>query len=120
MADVSWIKRGKYRALIHSAVESPELRDALFQLPALLQGDHVRILQAGRHVTYRLSLPAAGGGTIDAVVKCFGRQSFFKDLWDRCFGSKALRSYNASDYLHGAKVGTIPPVACVESWSGAR
>lgn len=120
MADVSWKTRGKYRALTYSDVESPVLLDALFRLPDLLQGKEVRILQAGRHVTYRLPLPVAQGRTIDAVVKRFGRQSFLKDLWDRLMGSKALRSYAASDYLHGAKVGTIPPVACVESWQGLR
>ena len=120
MADVSWVKRGKYRALVHSAVDSSELLDAIFQLPSLLKGENVQILQAGRHVTYRLPLPVSNGRSIDAVVKRFGRQSFFKDFWDRCFGSKARRSYAASDYLHGAKVGTIPPVACVECWRGFR
>lgn len=116
-----WEKIGPYRALVRREVDSPELRDALARLPELLAGPGVRLLQAGRHHTFRLPLPSARGRILDAVVKKFGRQSPLKDAAD-CFisNSKAYRTYAAADFLSTSGIGTTPPVACLERWSGLR
>ena len=119
MAELSWTTVGKYRALIRPEFDSRDLRESLAALPDVLKGPGVKVLQAGRHITSRLALPAAGAA-IDAVVKQFGRQSPAKDLWDRLHGSKARRTFAAADFLKAGGVGTIPPVACLERWAGIR
>ncbi len=115
----NWTKLGEYRALISPEYDAPGLRGALAGLPARLEAPDVRVLQARRHVTYRLALEV-DGRVLDLVVKRFGRQPPHKDLWDRFHGSKARRTYLAADYMRRHAIGTIPPVACLERWSGLR
>jgi hypothetical protein len=62
----------------------------------------------------------ADGRVLDLVVKRFGRQSAFKDFWDRLHGSKALRTFLAAGHMRRHGIGTIEPVACLEQWHGAR
>ena len=119
MAAPNWIQLGDFRALVGPAFDAPGLREALANLPDLLAGPDARVLQAGRHVTSRLSV-TADGRAFDLVVKRFGRQSAFKDFWDRLHGSKALRTFLAADHMRRHGIGTIEPVACLERWSGAR
>ena len=119
MAPPNWTQLGDFRALIGPAFDAPELREALADLPARLSGPDARILQAGRHITYRLALQT-DGRPLDLVVKRFGRQSAPKDFWDRLHGSKALRTFLAADYMRSHDIGTIEPVACLERWSGTR
>ena len=119
MAPPNWTQLGDFRALVGPAFDAPGLREALAGLPALLAGPGARVLQAGRHVTSRLSV-TADGQAFDLVVKRFGRQSAFKDLWDRLRGSKALRTFLAADHMRRHGIGTIEPVACLERWRGAR
>lgn len=119
MAELSWTTVGKYRALIRPEFDSRELRESLAVLPTALKAPAAKVLQAGRHVTSRLPLPISGG-MVDAVVKQFGRQSPAKDIWDHVHGSKACRTFAAADFLRSRGVGTIPPVACLERWSGTR
>ena len=119
MASPDWTQLGDFRALVNPAWDAPGLRRALAELPARLAGEGVRVLQAGRHVTFRLALEA-DGRVLDLVVKRFGRQPPLKDLWDRLHGSKARRTYLAADYMRRHAIGTVPPVACLERWSGAR
>ena len=119
MAPPNWTQLGDFRALVSPAFDAPDLREALANLPTLLAGPDAHVLQAGRHVTSRLSV-TADGRTLDLVIKRFGRQSAFKDFWDRLHGSKALRTFLAADYMRSHGIGTIEPVACLELWKGAR
>ena len=119
MAPPNWTQLGDFRALVGPAFDAPGLRKALADLPTLLAGPNAHVLQAGRHVTSRLSV-TADGRTFDLVVKRFGRQSAVKDIWDRLHGSKALRTFLAAGYMRRHDIGTIEPVACLERWQGAR
>ena len=119
MPKPNWTQLGGFRALVAPAFDAPGLREALAALPALLAGPDACVLQAGRHVTSRLSI-TADGRTLDLVVKRFGGQSPCKDLWDRLLGSKARRTFLAADYMRRHGIGTVEPVACLERWSGAR
>ena len=119
MAPPNWTQLGDFRALVSPAFDAPGLREALANLPTLLAGPDAHVLQAGRHVTSRLSV-TTGGRTLDLVIKRFGRQSAFKDFWDRLHGSKALRTFLAADYMRSHGIGTVEPVACLERWDGAR
>ena len=113
MASPDWTQLGDFRALVSSTWDAPGLRRALAELPARLAGGDVRVLQAGRHVTFRLALEA-DGRVLDLVVKRFGRQSLIKEAWDGLRGSKALRTFLAADYMRRHAIGTVPPVACLE------
>ncbi len=119
MAPPNWTQLGDFRALVSPAFDAPGLREALANLPTLLAGPDAHVLQAGRHVTSRLSV-TAGGRTLDLVIKRFGRQSAFKDFWDRLHGSKALRTFLAADYMRRHDIGAVEPVSCLERWDGAR
>ena len=119
MAPPNWTQLGDFRALVSPAFDAPGLREALANLPTLLAGPDAIVLQAGRHVTSRLSI-TADERTLDLVIKRFGRQSAFKDSWDRLHGSKALRTFLAADYMRRHDIGTVEPVACLERWDGAR
>ncbi len=114
-----WTRLGCFRALVSPEWDGPGLREALAALPERLAGPGVVVLQAGRHVTFRLAVEA-DGQTFDLVVKRFGRQPLQKDLWDRLRGTKALRTYLAADYMRAHAIGTVPPVACLERWKGLR
>ncbi|MBQ6245388.1 MAG: hypothetical protein IJK04_00870, partial [Kiritimatiellae bacterium] len=72
MASPNWTQLGDFRALIDPAFDAPGLREAFANLPNLLAGPDARVLQAGRHVTSRLSV-TADGRSFDLVVKRFGR-----------------------------------------------
>ncbi len=119
MAPPDWTRLGSFRALISPEWDAPGLRNALAELPGRLAGPGVTVLQAGRHVTFRLAV-VADGRALDLVVKRFGRQAPQKDLWDRLRGTKALRTYLAAEYMRAHAIGTIPPVACLEHWEGLR
>ena len=115
-----WQRIGAFRALVSPALDSPELRASLAQIESIAASPEATLLQAGRHRTVRLRLCGAGGRQIDAVAKFFGRQSPFKDLWDRLHSSKARRTFDAASFLAKSGIGTTPPVACLERWRGPR
>lgn len=119
MGKPTWITVGPFRALIKSDIDTAEFRKYISDLPELLSGPEVKVLQAGRHRTLRFPIHLVHG-TLDVVVKEFGHQSPLKDLWDRSHGTKAFRTFSAALYMNSHGIGTIPPVACLEQWSGAR
>lgn len=111
------MRLGGYRALLAPVGE--RLRKELEDIDALLR--HGEVLQAGRHVTRHVRVPAPdGAGEVDLVVKSFGRQPLAKDVFDRMFGTKAARTFAAAAFLESHGIGTIPPVACLEKWHGPR
>lgn len=119
MANPNWTRLGCFRALVSPEWDGPGLRALLAEMPGRLGEPGVSVLQAGRNMTLRLTV-GADGRSLDLVVKRFGRQPPHKDLWDRLRGTKALRTYLAADYMRAHAIGTVPPVACLERWEGAR
>lgn len=107
---------GPFRGLVHAAVRDAALLAALAELPERMAAPGTEVLQGGRNLTLRLSLPAAG----EVAVKRFGRQTAWKDRIAARAGSKALRAYEAAAHLHARGVGTPGPVAVLERWEGTR
>lgn len=115
----TWQSVGPYRGLLDDGVRRSEWTDRLAELPAHLDTAASRLLQGGRHQTFRIAL-ACGDQTLDLVVKRFGRQTAFKDLWDRAGGTQAARTFRAADFLARHGIGTTRPVAALERWEGRR
>lgn len=115
MNDVRWTTIGKARALIRPEEDSKELRAFISHMPDSLSS--AKILQAGRHITACLTLPESG---VEIVIKKFGSQVPLKDIYDRFNGTKAYRTFAAASFMKDKGIGTIPPVACVEEWHGAK
>lgn len=111
---------GPFSGRIDPAFDGPELRDALIALPARLETPpEESVLQTGRHLTVRLTIPTAAGPA-EVAVKRFGPQPALKDRHDTARGSKALRTYAAAENLIAHGVGTPAPVAILELWEGTR
>ncbi len=117
---IHWQEIGPYRGLIYNASQYEALCTPLGHLPQHLSSVHATLLQGGRHQTLRLQLEDTRGGQHDLVVKQFGRQSAWKDHWDRRHGSKALRTYTTAAFMVGHKIATTTPVAILERWQGQR
>lgn len=117
--ETAWQTIGDFQAVVNPRLDTPRLRSSLAQIHDLLAAPGATLLQGGRHKTIRIELDSADG-PIDAVAKVFGRQSLPKDLWDKMRGSKAWRTYAASDFLADAAIGTTPPIACLERWEGCK
>jgi len=77
------------------------------------------VLSKGRHTVERRTL-AAGGASVDAVVKTYGRQAAWRDWAARRRGTKAARSMAVALRLEERGVGTPGPLAAVEVWKGTR
>lgn len=113
---------GKRLPILHPEADTPALR-AWLDSPAFEEalqgrGPEAKILQDGRNRTVLVQrVPDVG----DVVVKKFGAQSAFKDWIARHGkGSKALRAYRASAYLHDRGIATPAPLAVLERWEGNR
>ncbi|MDD5705467.1 MAG: lipopolysaccharide kinase InaA family protein, partial [Kiritimatiellae bacterium] len=119
MSATAWQSLGPYRGAIAATVRCAALERELAGLSRLSAGARSDVLHAGRHLTTRLSL-SAPEGALEVAVKCFGRQSLFKDRWDARYGSQAARAFAAACYLAERGIGTPQPVACLERWAGSR
>ena len=119
MAGSDWQQIGPYRGQVFDAERDGRLVDALAGLGTRLSAGPCELLQGGRHQTFRLAL-SRGDGTLDVVVKRFGRQSALKDRWDAANGSKAARTFRAAAFLTRYGVGTTLPLAVLERWEGRR
>ncbi|MBU1692722.1 MAG: hypothetical protein KJ726_03805 [Verrucomicrobia bacterium] len=109
---------GRYFGQLDPAYWEPTLPEKIETLPALMkQGQPVHA--GGRSQVVRLSF-SREGRPIEVAVKSFGRQSLFKNLWDRAFGTKARRSWCAADRLRERGVGTPAPIGYLERWRGPR
>lgn len=120
-ADIHYlsISLGPYNGAIDEAFDSPELRDSLLALPALLASDKARLVAAGADRVLTLPLPTAQGN-IQVAVKVFKRQRWLKDTADRVRKSKAERSWHLAQCLQQHQVGTPRAVAWLDRWQGGR
>ncbi len=115
-------ENGQRTTVLHPEADTPALRawldSSAFEEALQGRGDGTEILQDGRNRTVLVrGVPGVG----DVVVKRFGTQSALKD-WIARFGkgSKALRAYRASAYLHDRGIATPAPLAVLERWEGRR
>jgi tRNA A-37 threonylcarbamoyl transferase component Bud32 len=82
--------------------------------------DEITVLQSGRNRVARTQI-ARPEGTLDAVVKTYGKQGALRDYLARHRkGSKAVRAFKNARLLQEAGIGTPPPVAVFERWRGNR
>ncbi len=109
---------GGYKGLIAAERDTPAFREWLKHLPREVASNG-RTLSAGRD---RVAVVDYEAGETDEslAVKQFSGQSMIKDRIDAKQGSKALRSFNAGQYLRSAGVGTPEPVACIDRWEKGR
>lgn len=78
------------------------------------------VLQAGRHRVVRAKM-RCGNALRDVVVKTYGRQAAWRDFFaKRGKGSKAQRAFDTAVLLKTRGIGTPPPIALAEKWSGNR
>ncbi len=112
------LSAGPYRGGVSERHDDPSLRRSLEQLPSLVAGAEV-LHAEGRHRLYKVEL-AGKAGPLHAAVKAFGRQGALKDWSDRLRGSKASRAARMAGVLRDRGIGTPPPVAWIERWSGSR
>jgi hypothetical protein len=77
------------------------------------------VLAKGRHRVVVLAFERSGS-KLDVAVKAFGRQSGWKDRYDRERGSKAARSFRAARFLREHGVGTPEPLGYFDRWEGGR
>jgi hypothetical protein len=118
-ASASFETLGRFRGCVHAAHRDPATRAALAGIAERMAAPDAIVLQAGRNLTVRLSLPTEGT-RVDVAVKRFGRQMGWKDWLAARNGTKAWRAYQAAAHLHARGVGTPPPVAVLEQWEGQR
>ena len=80
---------------------------------------HDRALALGRHQVVVIDFQYEG--TMRPIaVKYFGKQSGWKDRYDRKRGSKAARSFKAASFLEKNKICTPPALAYFERWEKGR
>lgn len=110
---------GRYVGNISSRFDSSELMGQLESVPQWLDASRVLALSEGRDQVLKADLVI--DRKIESVaIKVFGRQSLFKDWFDRRNGSKAARSYNAGEFLYRQGLGTAQPIAWLDRWDGGR
>ncbi len=78
-----------------------------------------KVLAKGRHRVVVLEFETAEG-KLEVAVKAFGKQSGWKDRYDRVRGSKASRSFAAACFLQQHEVGTPAPFGYFDRWEGGR
>ena len=84
-----------------------------------VEGARDRALALGRHQVVVIDFEYEG--TMRPVaVKYFGKQSAWKDRYDRKHGSKAARSFKAAGFLGKNKISTPPALAYFERWDKGR
>jgi hypothetical protein len=84
-----------------------------------VEGARDRALALGRHQVVVIDFEYEG--TMRPVaVKYFGKQSGWKDRYDRKRGSKAARSFKAANFLGKNKISTPPALAYFERWEKGR
>ncbi len=84
-----------------------------------VMGEDAEVLSDGRHRVVMLPFKSEGED-VQVAVKRFGRQSGWKDRYDRLRGTKAQRSFEAARLLEERKVGTPEPLAYMNHWEGGR
>lgn len=110
---------GRYIGNISSRFDSSELMGQLASVPQWLDEGSVLPLSDGPDQVLKAEL-VIGGKPVAVAVKVFGRQSLFKDWFDRRNESKAARSYGAGAFLHQQGLGTAEPIAWLDRWDGWR
>jgi hypothetical protein len=110
---------GAYSGEIEGAYRDEALLAALAELPARLTSPAAEVVAAGRNRNVRVTLPR-GGGTVEVLVKAFGRESGPKNAMDRRRGTKARRTWEAAHFLAVAGVATPVPIGYLERWQGVR
>lgn len=99
----------------------PELQDVAVwrELDGRVMGDDAEVLSEGRHRVALLPF-RVDGREVKVAVKRFGRQSGWKDRFDRRRGTKARRSFEAARRLDENGVGTPEPLAYMDRWENGR
>ena len=110
---------GRYVGNISSRFDATELMAQLASVPQWLDAGQVLPLSDGHDQVLKSDL-VMGGQAVSVAIKVFGRQSLFKDWFDRRNGSKAARSYNAGEFLYQKELGTAEPIAWLDRWDGGR
>ena len=110
---------GRYVGNISSRFDSTELMGQLASVPRWLDAGEVLPLSEGHDQVLKADL-VIGGKIVSVAIKVFGRQSFFKDWFDRRNQSKAARSYNAGEFLYRQELGTAEPIAWLDRWDNGR
>ena len=110
---------GRYVGNISSRFDSTELMGQLASVPKWLDAGEVLPLSEGHDQVLKADL-VIGGKIVNVAIKVFGRQSFFKDWFDRRNQSKAARSYNAGEFLYRQELGTAEPIAWLDRWDNGR
>ena len=110
---------GRYVGNISSRFDSTELMGQLASVPKWLDAGEVLPLSEGHDQVLKADL-VIGGKIVSVAIKVFGRQSFFKDWFDRRNQSKAARSYNAGEFLYRQELGTAEPIAWLDRWDNGR
>ena len=80
---------------------------------------HDRALALGHHQVVVIDFQYEGIMRPIAVI-CFGKQSGWKDRYDRKRGSKAARSFKATSFLEKNKISNSPALAYFERWKKGR
>lgn len=92
----------------------------LEQVASHIDAAEAVVLAEGRNRNVRVAMPVADGGTLDVVVKAFGRGGALQAWRDRRAGSKARRTWLAAVHLTAVGAGTPEPIAFIERWAGSR
>ena len=110
---------GRYVGNISSRFDATELMAQLASVPQWLYAGQVLPLSDGHDQVLKSDL-VMGGQAVSVAIKVFGRQSLFKDWFDRRNGSKAARSYQAGAFLYQKALGTAEPIAWLDRWDDGR
>lgn len=115
----SWQFDGEWRIAIAPAYDEAAFRTFLCQSLSENVKDAPFLIPPGRHALRRVALPFRDG-TLDVIVKTFGRQARWRDALAMRYGAKAGRAFSTALHLTNAGVGTPPPVAALEKWKHNR
>ena len=110
---------GRYVGNISSRFDATELMAQLASVLQWLDAGQVLPLSDGHDQVLKSDL-VLGGQAVSVAIKVFGRQSLFKDWFDRRNGSKAARSYHAGAFLYQKALGTAEPIAWLDRWDDGR
>jgi tRNA A-37 threonylcarbamoyl transferase component Bud32 len=110
---------GDYQGKISTAYRDGTVLDQLGRLREIIVSPAAIPLTTGRNRNLRLTL-ARDKGSVDVVVKSFGRQGWLKERLARRTESKAVRTWDAAVHLAANGVGTPEPVAYLERREDGR
>ncbi len=110
---------GNFQGKVMSRWNTGPMLAFLESLPGKIRSEEAEIVTDGRNLNVRMRTELGGEG-LDILVKAFGRETGLQDWLRRRSGSKAERTWTASEYLSRRGVGTPQPIAFFQERKGCR